>query len=226
MTYIIMRLGLIACKQDTDPPFGPFASSTMLLALKGNEASLLAALNLPVFLPTLPPPSPSKTPTPKANLKVRTRIRFGSSQVLHPTSRRPQFTPSSHHPGGLTWSLAYHYHHHRLAIPRRSLPHPQTKLDSQSSTRAANRSSYFSATASRSSTQRSGEWNNQDPKLRVVTQALSKEEGEVFWMCSSKTACLDRGGRKIRWFPDVSSCNSFKIKNLLLIQVTWDGDRG
>jgi len=102
MTYIIMRLGLIACKQDTDPPFGPFASSTMLLALKGNEASLLAALNLPVFLPTLPPPSPSKTPTPKANLKVRTRIRFGSSQVLHPTSRRPQFTPSSHHPGGLT----------------------------------------------------------------------------------------------------------------------------
>ena len=131
MTLIIMDLGSIACKQDTDLPFGPFALLSMLPALKGNEASILAALNLPVFVPTLPPPLPSKTPTPKANFKVRTRIRFWSSQVLHPTSRRPQFTPSSHHPGGLTWYLSYPYHHHRLSIPRRSLPHPQIKLDSQ-----------------------------------------------------------------------------------------------
>jgi len=196
----------------------------MLPALKGNEASLLAALNLLVFVPTLPPPSPRKMPTTKANFKVRTRIRFGPSQVLHPTSRRPQFTPSSHHPGGLTWSLAYPYHHHRLAIPCWSLPHRQTNWIPRVAPGPPTGQATF-LLLSRSSTQRSGEWNNQDPKLRVVTQALSKEEGEVFWIRSLKTACLDRGGRKIRWFPDVSSCNSFKIKNLLLIQVTWDGDR-
>ena len=214
MTLIIMDLGSIACKQDTDLPFGPFALLSMLPALKGNEASILAALNLPVFVPTLPPPLPSKTPTPKANFKVRTRIRFWSSQVLHPTSRRPQFTPSSHHPGGLTWYLSYPYHHHRLSIPRRSLPHPQIKLDSQGGTRAASRSGYFSATASRSSSQRGGWWNNQDPNLRVVTQTLSKEEGEVFWICSLKTACLDKGGWKIRWFSVVSSC---KVEYVLIV---------
>jgi len=46
--------------------------------------------------------------------------------------------------------------------------------------RAANNFSYFTATAaaSRSSTQSSGGWNNQDPSPHIVTQAPLKEEGQ------------------------------------------------
>jgi len=46
--------------------------------------------------------------------------------------------------------------------------------------KAANNFSYFTVTAaaSRSSTQSSGEWNNQDSSPRIVTQASLKEEGQ------------------------------------------------
>lgn len=87
--------------------------------------------------------------------------------------------------------LTYSYHHHRLAIPHRSPSHYQTKLDSQSGIRATNRSSYLAATASRLSMQSSKGWHNQDPDLRVGTQALLKgEEGKtmilvkvILWLC-------------------------------------------
>ena len=110
------------------------------------------------------------------NLRVRTGTRFRSSQVLHPTSRLPQFTPSSRCPGGFMRSLAYPYYYRRHAIPHRRFPHSQTKLNSQSDIRAANRFSYFVATTSRLSMQSSKGWRDQDPELRVGTQALLKEE--------------------------------------------------
>ena len=135
--------------------------------------------------------------TPKSNFGVHTGTHFQSSRALHLMSHCPWFTPLSHCSGGFTRSLVYPYH----AILCQSLPHPQTKLGSQ------NDISYFYATASRSSTQSSGGWANQDLNLHVVTQTLSKRRMTLVkttlwfcWTCSSINACLDRGGRKTRWF--------------------------
>ena len=83
-----------------------------------------------------------------------------------------------------------------------SLPSDKTGVSKR--IRGANRSSYFAATTSHFSTQTSKVWHDQDPDLRAGTEALSKEE--IFWTCSSRTAFLDRGGRKTRCFFDVSPC--------------------
>ena len=130
----------------------------------------------PIFVSTTPLPSLSKTLTPKWNFRVHTGTRFRSSRVLHPTSRLPQFTPASRCTGGFTWSFAYPYHYRRHVVPHRFLPHPPTRLNSQSNIRAANSLAYFVATTTSLSTQSNKWWHNQDLNLRVGTQAMLKEE--------------------------------------------------
>ena len=79
-----------------------------------------------------------------------------------------------------------YYHHHRLAIPHLSLLHPHNWSprakwhNTLTCIRIANKHSYFAATtaASRSSTQSSGGWNDQDHSPCIVTQAPLKEEGK------------------------------------------------
>ena len=157
--------------------------------------------------------------------------RLAALDLLHCPTQRLYVT--------LAYPHSNHHHHYRHTTPRRPLPRrhnlsPRAKWHSAlTDIRAANKFSYFTATAaaSRSSTQSSGGWNNQDPTRRYSSTVEGggregwpwprRHYAWFFWTCSSRIVASLHGSNreKSRWYSDASSC---KVENhITLLKIQW-----
>ena len=216
------------------------AGSLLSLSAQPSSPTFSSAVT-PLIVPTTHGPCPAECWSRNWISECVLESDLWWSQFLYPTSRRPRSTPLSYPEVLCDFGLAppppsppLPIHTSRRPLPRRHNWSPRAKWHSAlTDIRAANIFSYFTATvaASRSSTQSSSRWNNQDPSPRVVTQALSKERGEKDDLgrgdvMSGSFEHAHRGvslhvlnREKSRWFSDASSC---KVENhITLLKIQW-----
>ena len=175
-----------------------------------------------LFLLPIPLPLPSKTLTPKPNFRVRTGTLFSAE----PNSLSNVSPPSIHFiippPRMLYTTLGLPPSPPLTCNPTSiSPPHSDKPGVPQHSTlagvRATNMFSYFIAAARSRSSRQSRVLSDQYLNPRVVTQAPSKEKGDLgqgdVFPGSRTIASLDKGGwRQSRQFFGASSCKVEKMQ--------------